>query len=378
MVLLNMPGLTALLFMIFTAFKGRAVELATTAVNVVLLLVKEFSCYCAHYCRCFCPCSSSSEPPLYARAIYDFMARNGRELSVTKGDVVQVRLAARAGGVWSGSPAVCALLITPVCSALIKQVVKRSNHWWLIRSRGDEGSVPQNVLELINGSSPVEDQQVSRAEPSRAKPRPAALRTNFIPFALRHSGTPAGPSPWTWTPRPRRSRPGWSTKASPKCEWKVWRLGLFTREKLTGVVAARWTRWASWRVSCCWGWPRRRSGPCVQKRAAKSSSSCRASNQPWQWVRSHDTRAHALERIADVSSRPLQLASEQTGRRYWGPAPAPFSSGNYLLMSNSPCMTNLWLSGRRKWIELWCNEHNSDYDPLRLYNKQMMKQTKVD
>uniref|UniRef100_H3CE46 EPS8 signaling adaptor L3b n=1 Tax=Tetraodon nigroviridis TaxID=99883 RepID=H3CE46_TETNG len=59
----------------------------------------------------------SSEPPLYARAIYDFMARNGRELSVTKGDVVQV--------------------------------VKRSNHWWLIRNRGEEGSVPQNVLELM-------------------------------------------------------------------------------------------------------------------------------------------------------------------------------------------------------------------------------------
>lgn len=36
------------------------------------------------------PCFSSSEPPLYARAIYDFNARNGRELSLSKGDVVQV------------------------------------------------------------------------------------------------------------------------------------------------------------------------------------------------------------------------------------------------------------------------------------------------
>ncbi|CAG07511.1 unnamed protein product [Tetraodon nigroviridis] len=42
---------------------------------------------------------------------------------------------------------------------LSKQVVKRSNHWWLIRNRGEEGSVPQNVLELMgSSSSPVEEQ----------------------------------------------------------------------------------------------------------------------------------------------------------------------------------------------------------------------------
>lgn len=34
---------------------------------------------------------NTSEPPMYMKAIYDFMARNNRELSIMKGDVVQVR-----------------------------------------------------------------------------------------------------------------------------------------------------------------------------------------------------------------------------------------------------------------------------------------------
>ncbi|TWW56561.1 epidermal growth factor receptor kinase substrate 8-like protein 3b [Takifugu flavidus] len=70
----------------------------------------------------------SSEPPMYARAIYDFTARNSQELTVTKGDVVQV--------------------------------VKMSNNWWLIRNnRGEEGNVPRNVVELTRSSSPPGDQQ---------------------------------------------------------------------------------------------------------------------------------------------------------------------------------------------------------------------------
>ncbi|CAF91522.1 unnamed protein product [Tetraodon nigroviridis] len=44
---------------------------------------------------------------------------------------------------------------------LSKQVVKRSNHWWLIRNRGEEGSVPQNwsprgAVTLDMNSTPPE------------------------------------------------------------------------------------------------------------------------------------------------------------------------------------------------------------------------------
>ncbi|KAL7397971.1 hypothetical protein ABVT39_002431 [Epinephelus coioides] len=66
------------------------------------------------------------EPPLYMRVIYDFMARNNRELSIMKGEVVQV--------------------------------VNKSKQWWLVRNtRNEEGNVPQNVLEPIRSSEPMED-----------------------------------------------------------------------------------------------------------------------------------------------------------------------------------------------------------------------------
>lgn len=66
------------------------------------------------------------EPPLYMRVIYDFMARNNRELSLMKGDVVEV--------------------------------VQKSKQWWLVRNaRDEEGHVPQNVLEPMGREGPMED-----------------------------------------------------------------------------------------------------------------------------------------------------------------------------------------------------------------------------
>lgn len=41
---------------------------------------------------------------MYARAIYDFMARNGQELTISKGDVVQVRLETCGRGSQDWSP----------------------------------------------------------------------------------------------------------------------------------------------------------------------------------------------------------------------------------------------------------------------------------
>lgn len=104
-----------------------------------------------------------SEPLLYARAIYDFKARNGQELTIAKGDVVQVR---PDDALQRTSDPVRSISLPPMTAFVlgISQVMKRSNNWWLIRNnRGEEGSVPQNVVELTRSSSPLEDQQVSRA-----------------------------------------------------------------------------------------------------------------------------------------------------------------------------------------------------------------------
>ncbi|KAL2104065.1 hypothetical protein ACEWY4_000933 [Coilia grayii] len=75
------------------------------------------------------PPPRSGEPPLQMQVIYDFMARNSQELSVMKGDVVQV--------------------------------VDKTKQWWKVRNvRDEEGYVPQNVLE------PMEEQREMRAPPS--------------------------------------------------------------------------------------------------------------------------------------------------------------------------------------------------------------------
>ncbi|GAA6222866.1 epidermal growth factor receptor kinase substrate 8-like protein 3 [Lates japonicus] len=72
------------------------------------------------------PPTRPSEPPLYMRVIYNFMARNNQELSIMKGEVVQV--------------------------------IQKSKQWWLVRNtRDEEGSVPQNVLEPIKSDGHMED-----------------------------------------------------------------------------------------------------------------------------------------------------------------------------------------------------------------------------
>ncbi|XP_067383220.1 epidermal growth factor receptor kinase substrate 8-like protein 3b isoform X2 [Channa argus] len=91
--------------------------------------------------------TNSSEPPLYMRVIYDFMARNNRELSIMKGEVVQV--------------------------------IQKSKQWWLVRNtRGEEGSIPQNVLEPIRGPGPMEDR-------SRETRGPVTLETASSPAEVK-------------------------------------------------------------------------------------------------------------------------------------------------------------------------------------------------
>nr|XP_019944553.1 PREDICTED: epidermal growth factor receptor kinase substrate 8-like isoform X1 [Paralichthys olivaceus]XP_019944555.1 PREDICTED: epidermal growth factor receptor kinase substrate 8-like isoform X1 [Paralichthys olivaceus] len=62
-----------------------------------------------------------SESSQSMRAIYNFTARNNRELSIMKGDVVQV--------------------------------IQRTKQWWLVRNaRNEQGNVPMNVLEPMRSS----------------------------------------------------------------------------------------------------------------------------------------------------------------------------------------------------------------------------------
>ncbi|KAI5610118.1 EPS8-like 3b isoform X1, partial [Silurus asotus] len=70
------------------------------------------------------PPERSGEQTLYMRVIYDFTARNRQELSVMKGDVVQV--------------------------------INKSRQWWIVRNnREEEGHVPPNVLEPMNREEPA-------------------------------------------------------------------------------------------------------------------------------------------------------------------------------------------------------------------------------
>lgn len=65
----------------FRSFRG-----SVNVIPVKLCIYKAIIC-------AFLSCSSG-EPPLHMRVIYDFTARNRQELSVMKGDVVQVRCTA--------------------------------------------------------------------------------------------------------------------------------------------------------------------------------------------------------------------------------------------------------------------------------------------
>ncbi|XP_056278434.1 epidermal growth factor receptor kinase substrate 8-like protein 3b [Pseudoliparis swirei] len=95
------------------------------------------------------PPGGPREPPLYMRVIYDFTARNNQELSMMKGDVVQV--------------------------------VQKSKQWWLVsNARDEEGHVPQNVLEPMKSEGPMEE----------------LLRDNRGPVTLNMTSTPSEVKAW--------------------------------------------------------------------------------------------------------------------------------------------------------------------------------------
>ncbi|XP_051806030.1 epidermal growth factor receptor kinase substrate 8-like protein 3b isoform X3 [Acanthochromis polyacanthus] len=72
------------------------------------------------------PPAYRSEPTQFMRVIYNFSAKNSQELSIIKDEVVQV--------------------------------ISKSRRWWLVRNtQGQEGNVPQNVLEPMDGREPMGD-----------------------------------------------------------------------------------------------------------------------------------------------------------------------------------------------------------------------------
>lgn len=86
-----------------------------------------------------------SSEPLLMRAGYDFVARNRQELSLMKGEVVEV--------------------------------VHKTRQWWLVRNnRGEQGSVPQKVLEPLDGSSPTRDTRQTRPATLDMQSSPAEVK----------------------------------------------------------------------------------------------------------------------------------------------------------------------------------------------------------
>lgn len=192
-------------------------------------------------------------------------------------------------------------------------MIQKSKQWWLVRNNlGDEGNVPQKVLGSPRSNGPVAD------SPVRCR---HSLHLYWItwPFnlsSLFHSKPDAASEVmpcWTWTPRQLRSKPGWSTKASPECEThKVAIVVLLALvcDNVTNLCflsifflhPALWTLSECWLVSCSWAWPRKKYEQCVQKKEAKSSSSCRPSSHPLRWGgRSHD--AHRRMQTADEGTK---------------------------------------------------------------------------
>eukprot|EP00063_Salmo_salar_P047498 XP_014022333.1 PREDICTED: epidermal growth factor receptor kinase substrate 8-like protein 3 isoform X1 [Salmo salar] len=86
------------------------------------------------------PPSRPDEPnPSYMRVMYDFTARNNRELSISKGEVVQL--------------------------------LDMSKKWWKVRSnRGEQGFVPNNILESVDKEQEKQENSGPPSLTKRSKP----------------------------------------------------------------------------------------------------------------------------------------------------------------------------------------------------------------
>ncbi|MBN3322293.1 ES8L3 protein, partial [Atractosteus spatula] len=111
---------------------------------------------------------SSNENPRYMRVMYDFMARNNQELSIMKGDIVQV--CQNLVNISNENPRYMRVMYDfmarnnqelSIMKGDIVQVLDGSRQWWKVRNiREEEGFVPHNVLETMEENPQAEYQDV--------------------------------------------------------------------------------------------------------------------------------------------------------------------------------------------------------------------------
>lgn len=119
------------------------------------------------------------------QAIYNFNARNNRELSLMKGEMVQVKKKIKfklkntnalqnENNIFEDNIFDILILKNVDVFPFFCQVVNKAKQWWLVRnSHGEEGNVPLNILEPASSSRSAEEPPVSFT----ASPPPLHIET---------------------------------------------------------------------------------------------------------------------------------------------------------------------------------------------------------
>lgn len=96
--------------------------------------------------------SQGDSQPHHMCVLYDFIARNQRELTIRKGEIVEVSQSQTQKSLEQNFPSFFSAVTKSNKSSWLlcvrSQLLDTSKQWWKVRnSRGEEGFVPNNVLE---------------------------------------------------------------------------------------------------------------------------------------------------------------------------------------------------------------------------------------